>query len=601
MEGPTRSGVSSSVASSSNSAVRRSAGGRRVVADDDEAGRHIDAGLAPQRERLLVVPVERNWSAVCNSTGRLSGSILCKVSALERSCRYVPLANQPLVLVLGQVRFSPVRQMNDYIPAIQEEFRRHGFPLERAGKVQQLIFGPSGGVPVQVVEEQRWEYRTRDETWSILVMQKLRRPADHGLWEVRGLRRQAPARRWHGPLEDRARPVRRRRARGTAVRRRGPAARRRDFRFYLRPGFHGVADDVFRTGTHRLHVESTGRTSVGDVPGTLIVRVVQNDQGVSLPPDLVGGAPKLAPRGLSGELITLIDMDHYIEGNFEPDVRVGRRAYVRDARSHRRDVPRARGHRRRRHGLETVMPLSYSSHEAESRSLDATYDRPPLHAHGSERDAWRAMLWRACSGSTGVVLLGSALGSFLPHVGSSSSIVDYRFVAPASPTNVAASFREIVALPVIEQMQELQAALSLNKAQLAGILRVARPTLYDWLRGREPNGANAGRVDTLLRILARASVSSASPLNARFVARRVEIDAPSLVELLGEESLDEDRVVRAIERSRALADSASRRRTAREERLRTLGFEELGGEQRRRQLATNVALRKWPERSSETT
>ena len=247
------------------------------------------------------------------------------------------------------------------------------------------------------------------------------------------------------------------------------------------------------------------------------------------------------------------------------------------------------------------MSLSYSSYEAASRSPDATYDRPPLHAHGSERDAWRAVLWRACSGSTGVVLLGSALGSFLPHVGSSSSIVDCRFVAPASPTNVAASFREIVALPVIEQMQELQAALSLNKAQLAGILRVARPTLYDWLRGREPNGANAGRVDTLLRILAQASVSSASPLNARFVARRVEIDAPSLIELLGAESLDEDRVVRAIERSRALADSASRRRTAREERLRTLGFEELGGEQRRRQLATNVALRKWPERSSETT
>ena len=116
-------------------------------------------------------------------------------------------------------------------------------------------------------------------------------------------------------------------------------------------------------------------------------------------------------------------------------------------------------------------------------------------------------------------------------------------------------------------MQELQAALSLNTSQLAGVLRVARPTLYDWLRGREPNAANAGRVDTLLRILAQASVSSASPLNARFVARRVEIDAPSLIELLGEESLDEDRVIRAIERSRALADSASRRRTAREECL----------------------------------
>ena len=47
--------------------------------------------------------------------------------------------------------------------------------------------------------------------------------------------------------------------------------------------------------------------------------------------------------------------------------------------------------------------------------------------------------------------------------------------------------------------------------------------------------SSAGRVDTLLRILAQASVSSASPLNARFVARRVEIDAPSLIELLGED------------------------------------------------------------------
>ena len=28
--------------------------------------------------------------------------------------------------------------------------------------------------------------------------------------------------------------------------------------------------------------------------------------------------------------------------------------------------------------------------------------------------------------------------------------------------------------------------VALNKAQLAGILRVTRPTLYDWLRGREP-------------------------------------------------------------------------------------------------------------------
>ena len=69
-----------------------------------------------------------------------------------RNCRYVPLSKQPLVLVLCQVRFSPVRKMADYIPAIQEEFRRHAFPIERAGKIQQLrnrSLHPRGGFEVR--------------------------------------------------------------------------------------------------------------------------------------------------------------------------------------------------------------------------------------------------------------------------------------------------------------------------------------------------------------------------------------------------------------------------------------------------------------------
>ena len=57
---------------------------------------------------------------------------------MERECRYVPLSQQPLVLVLGQVRFSPIRQMDRYVADIQEEFRQHGFPIERAAKVQEI-------------------------------------------------------------------------------------------------------------------------------------------------------------------------------------------------------------------------------------------------------------------------------------------------------------------------------------------------------------------------------------------------------------------------------------------------------------------------------
>ena len=90
---------------------------------------------------------------------------------MQRSRRYQPLSSQPLILVLCQLRFSPVRQMNRYTPAIQDAFRRTGFPIERAGKVRQVTFTPSGSAPVQMVEQQRWEYRNREETWSVLVTQ----------------------------------------------------------------------------------------------------------------------------------------------------------------------------------------------------------------------------------------------------------------------------------------------------------------------------------------------------------------------------------------------------------------------------------------------
>ena len=143
---------------------------------------------------------------------------------------------------------------------------------------------------------------------------------------------------------------------------------------------------------------------------------------------------------------------------------------------------------------------------------------------------------------------------------------------------------------------ELQAALSLNKSQLAQVLRVSRSALYDWLRGREPNTSNSERVHTLLRCLARAGVSSARPLNARFVRQSPDLEGPSLLGLLAEPRIDEDRVAYAIEQVQVLGDAANRRRIAREDRLRALGFEDPGREQRREQLATSMTLRDLPNR-----
>jgi DNA-binding transcriptional regulator YiaG len=63
---------------------------------------------------------------------------------------------------------------------------------------------------------------------------------------------------------------------------------------------------------------------------------------------------------------------------------------------------------------------------------------------------------------------------------------------------------EVLTLPVADQAREVLAALSLNKSQLAEVLCVSRPTVYDWFDGKEPNASNSDRLIILLRLLARA-------------------------------------------------------------------------------------------------
>ena len=239
---------------------------------------------------------------------------------------------------------------------------------------------------------------------------------------------------------------------------------------------------------------------------------------------------------------------------------------------------------------------SYADYEAARRTHAMLTDESGTTASVQEnlREVMRQL---AYSGSGGVIAFDADFDPFAFHIGSSPWVVAFRVIGRTSEAGVPGDplgFRDVLKLSVVEQMQELQAALSLNKSQLARILRVSRPALYDWLRGKEPNTANANRVHTLLRCLAQSRVSSANPLNARFVRQPADLDGPSLLDLLSEEQIDVYGVVAAIEQAQALGDAATRRRAAREERLRNLGFEDPGREQRREQLARNMALRDWP-------
>ena len=241
---------------------------------------------------------------------------------------------------------------------------------------------------------------------------------------------------------------------------------------------------------------------------------------------------------------------------------------------------------------------SYADYAAARRAHAMLTDESGTMA--SVQESLREIMLRlAYSGTGGVIALDDDYDPFSFHMGSSPCVVAVRPIEPAAETESAhdsLGFRDVLKLSVVEQMQELQAVLSLNKSQLARILRVSRPALYEWFRGKEPNPPNTERLHMLLRCLVRARVSGASPLNARFVRQPAGLGGLALLELLTEERIDEDRVVSAIEEARALGDAATRRRAAREERLRNLGFEDPGREQRREQLARTMALRDWPNR-----
>ena len=155
---------------------------------------------------------------------------------------------------------------------------------------------------------------------------------------------------------------------------------------------------------------------------------------------------------------------------------------------------------------------------------------------------------------TALCMGAEAIAGQMPHFGTSPLVEDQRPVVeerPATgPAQRTTSYRRLLVGSFAEQTRGVMAALALTKVQFAGILGVTRPTIYEWLGGKEPSPGKAARLTMILRLLARAGVSGEKPLNARFVRHAINELGPSLLEMLTAAELDQGEIENTIREAR---------------------------------------------------
>jgi hypothetical protein len=133
---------------------------------------------------------------------------------------------------------------------------------------------------------------------------------------------------------------------------------------------------------------------------------------------------------------------------------------------------------------------------------------------------------------------------------------------------------------------EVQRIFALNKTELARVCRVTRPTIYDWFSQKfEAEEENRARLAALFRIAQEQARDGLPPLSARVIAR-FDLGGASLVDLLAEEVLNQDRIRNASWAiAGAMRQEAAQGARGRRERL---GWKPLSEETKRETLERNL-------------
>lgn len=203
-------------------------------------------------------------------------------------------------MVLAQVRFAPMLKMADYVPGIQEELRRNGYPRFRALKTQEVVLGPQP----EFRESERWLFANKEKTEVVVLAQD---------FVVLETSRYTVFEDFAQHLETVLKTI------GTVTD--ASLVHRLGLRFvdlilpnedenldeYLQRKLHGLQPGDLAMDKVLNQFESRGDTEVGH----LIVRLHQNVAGEFLPPDLKPTELAFGPAPNQGDVVTLLDIDHF--------------------------------------------------------------------------------------------------------------------------------------------------------------------------------------------------------------------------------------------------------------------------------------------------
>jgi uncharacterized protein (TIGR04255 family) len=227
-----------------------------------------------------------------------------------RKCPLEKLSKQPLALVLIQIRFSPVTNMEKFIPQIQNGLRTMGYPLVEENGSISITVTPDG---VKQIPSKQWVFKTGDECSNIILDggQLTFQTSDYDAFELFYSRFLSVCTVVFENIESFIKVNLIQRLGLRYVNRIIPENRTDTVDSYIADGFKVSQASLFERQQKVCTISQAGEVAVADdKKGVLVFRITQGEKGLILPPDLMAKPPRMRRELNPDMIIGMIDTDH---------------------------------------------------------------------------------------------------------------------------------------------------------------------------------------------------------------------------------------------------------------------------------------------------